>query len=117
MKFLIDRCAGRRLAEWLRQMGHDVIESRERGVDPGDRLLLEWAAAEGRILVTMDKDFGDFIFVEKARHSGMVRLPDVSAAKRIELMDKILRSRSRELSERAILTVRGGRIRISRSPS
>jgi len=105
VKFLIDRCAGRRLAEWLRQMGHDVIESRERGADPGDRLLLEWAVAEDRILVTMDKDFGDFIFVEKARHSGMVRLPDVSAEKRIELMDKILRSRSRELSERAILYV------------
>lgn len=57
MRFLIDRCAGRRLADWLRQQGHDVVESRERGRDPGDRTLLEWAAAEERVLVTMDKDF------------------------------------------------------------
>ena len=28
MKFLIDRCAGRLLADWLRQQGHDVVESR-----------------------------------------------------------------------------------------
>jgi Domain of unknown function (DUF5615) len=52
VKFLIDRCAGHRLAEWLRAQGHDVVESRERGPDPGDRVLLEWAGAEDRILVT-----------------------------------------------------------------
>ena len=44
MKFLIDRCAGRLLADWLRDQGHDVVESRELGPDPGDRALLEWAA-------------------------------------------------------------------------
>jgi predicted nuclease of predicted toxin-antitoxin system len=59
MKFLIDRCAGRLLAEWLRQEGHDVVESRELGADPGDRILLEWAARDGRILVTIDTDFGE----------------------------------------------------------
>ncbi|MGH8521772.1 MAG: DUF5615 family PIN-like protein, partial [Gammaproteobacteria bacterium] len=53
MKFLIDRCAGHRLSEWLRAQGHDVVESRERGPDPGDRVLLEWARAEDRILVTI----------------------------------------------------------------
>ena len=40
MRFLIDRCAGRLIADWLRDEGHDVVESRERGVDPGDDLLL-----------------------------------------------------------------------------
>ena len=62
MKFLVDRCAGRRLATWLQSQGHDIVESRDRGLDPGDRVLLQWAAAEGRVLVTMDKDFGEFIF-------------------------------------------------------
>ena len=37
MKFLVDRCAGRKLAEWLRSQGHDVLESRALGPDPGDR--------------------------------------------------------------------------------
>jgi hypothetical protein len=31
MRFLIDRCAGRLLADWLRTQGHDVVESRELG--------------------------------------------------------------------------------------
>jgi predicted nuclease of predicted toxin-antitoxin system len=116
VRFLIDRCAGRRLADWLRDQGHEVVESRERGADPGDRTLLEWAASERRILVTMDKDFGQFIFAENAPHSGLVRLPDVPATRRIELMGRLLRNYTRELAEGAILTVRGERIRISRLP-
>ena len=42
MKFLIDRCAGQLLADWLRKQGHDVVESRELGPDPGDRALLDF---------------------------------------------------------------------------
>lgn len=30
MRFLIDRCAGRQVADWLRREGHDVVESQER---------------------------------------------------------------------------------------
>lgn len=62
MRFLIDRCAGKTLADWLRQRGHDVLESQEGGADPGDRNLLVWAVSERRVLVTMDKDFGKLIF-------------------------------------------------------
>lgn len=46
----------------------------------------------------------------------MVRLPDVPAARRIELMNRLLRDHTGELAEGAVLTVRGERIRISRFP-
>jgi predicted nuclease of predicted toxin-antitoxin system len=98
----------------LRAKGHDVVESRERGPDPGDRVLLEWARAEDRILVTMDKDFGAFIFIDKAPHCGVIRLPDVPADRRIRLMGKVLGDHGTALLEQAIVTVRGGRIRVSR---
>jgi len=100
---------------WLRRGGHDVVESRERGRDPGDRELLRWAAAEDRILVTMDKDFGEFIFRESVEHHGLIRLPDVPAERRILLVERLLVDHARELSEHASVTIRGGRIRISRS--
>lgn len=116
MKFLIDRCAGMRLAAWLREQGHDVVEARDRGPDPGDRMLLAWANTEGRVLVTMDKDFGEFVFVEGSGHAGLIRLPDVPAQQRIALMEAVLKRHVRDLEERAIVTVRGGRIRISRYP-
>jgi predicted nuclease of predicted toxin-antitoxin system len=115
VRFLIDRCAGRRLANWLRQQGHDVVEARERSPDPGDRALLELAASQDRILVTMDKDFGELVFLGRASHCGLVRLPDVPAEPRIALMERVLGAHAGDLAERAIVTVRGGRIRISRT--
>lgn len=116
MKFLVDRCAGRRLAEWLVQNGHDVVGAWEQSPDPGDQALLEWAAAENRVLVTLDTDFGNLVFLHGLRHSGLIRLPDVLADKRIELITQLLSRHSQEIAEGAIVTVKSGRIRISRVP-
>lgn len=117
MRFLVDRCAGRRLAEWLRRAGHDVLEARELGADPGDRALLQLAEAEGRILITIDADFGELIYLHDAPHAGLVRLPDVPAEQRIKLMAEVIRGHRQALDTHAIVTIRGGRIRISRPPS
>ena len=117
MRFLVDRCAGRRLAEWLRSQSHDVLEARELGPDPGDRALLERAAAEGRILVTIDTDFGELVYVEQVSHAGLVRLPDVPAERRIALMAEVLERHQHALETQAIITIRSGRSRISRPPS
>ena len=115
MRFLIDRCAGRVIADWLRAAGHDVVEASERGADPGDRVLLECAAAESRVLVTIDTDFGQLLFLHKVAHSGLVRLPDVPAVQRVEIMNDLLTRFSQDLEDRAIITVRGGRVRISKA--
>lgn len=116
MRFLIDRCAGSLVARWLRSKGHDVIESRERGPDPGDQALLEWAANESRILITIDTDFGQLIFHEGISHSGLIRLPDVRANERLHILEDLLGRFSDELQEACIITVKGGRVRLSRSP-
>lgn len=116
MRFLVDRCAGRRLADWLRGQGHDVVESSALGPDPGDRALLERAATEDRILVTIDTDFGELVYVQDVPHAGLVRLPDVPAARRIVLMAEVLERHRQALETRAVVTVRGGRIRLSHPP-
>ena len=116
MRFLIDRCAGRLLADWLREQGHDVVESRELGPDPGDRALLEWATKETRILVTIDTDFGALIYLENLPHAGLVRLTDVPARERQLIIQDLLTRYETQLQGAAIITVRGGRIRISKGP-
>ena len=116
MRFLIDRCAGQLLADWLRQQGHDVVDSRELGPDPGDRALLEWAAKETRILVTIDTDLGELIYLENISHAGLVRLPDAPASERQLIIQDLLTRYETELQDAAIITVRGGRIRISKGP-
>lgn len=116
MRFLINRCAGTRLAEWLRKDGHDVVEAREREPDPGDEALLQWAASEARILVTNDKDFGEFVFRDAMAHCGLIRLPDVPAEQRIAIVAQVLARHANDLLGRAVVTIRGGRIRVSKSP-
>jgi predicted nuclease of predicted toxin-antitoxin system len=114
MKFLVDRCAGATLARWLREKGHDVLEARERGPEPGDEELLTLAVDEGRVLVTLDKDFGTLIFAEGRPHAGIVRLPDVPAAERVALFERLLATHEKNMGGGAVVTVRGSRVRISR---
>jgi predicted nuclease of predicted toxin-antitoxin system len=116
MKFLVDRCAGVRLAQWLREQGHDVVESRELGADPGDRVLLQLAADEQRILVTIDTDFGQLVFAGDVPHCGLIRLPDVPAERRIALVADLLARHALDLEKQAIVTVRAGRVRIAYPP-
>jgi predicted nuclease of predicted toxin-antitoxin system len=115
LKFLVDRCAGQRLATWLQAQGHDVCVSREQEPDPGDAALLQMAADDGRILVTIDSDFGTLVYLLHAAHAGIIRLPDVPAGAGIALMEDLLTRHGSELSQ-SIVTIRRGRIRISRPP-
>ena len=112
----MDRCAGRRLAEWLQGEGHDIVEARTLGADPGDRALLELAASENRVLITIDTDFGELVYLHDLPHAGLVRLPDVPAERRIALMAAVIDHHGQALGERAIVTIRGERIRISLPP-
>jgi predicted nuclease of predicted toxin-antitoxin system len=56
------------------------------------------------------------VFLENAPHCGLIRLPDVPAKERLRLIEDLLTRFFTELEESAIITVRGGRVRISRSP-
>ena len=114
MNFLVDRCAGRRLTQWLQSQGHDALDGRELGPDPGDRALLERAVSENRILITMDKDFGELIHLHGRPHTGLIRLPEVRMAQRITLVEDLILNHRQALNERAIIIVTSGRIRISR---
>lgn len=117
MKFLVDRCAGRRLAEWLRRQGHDVREAREGPPDPGDAALLQSATEQGRILLTTDTDFAALVYLTGVPHAGIIRLPDVTARERIALMEQVLARHGESDLAGAIVTVRGSRIRFSRRPA
>ena len=48
------------MADWLRSAGHDAVHVRELGLsDAPDREIFERAAANSRIVVTFDLDFGE----------------------------------------------------------
>jgi predicted nuclease of predicted toxin-antitoxin system len=93
-----------------------VREATEVAPDPGDQALLLWAVREQRIVVTIDSDFGLLVFHRNQPHTGIVRLPDVPASKRIVLMAQVIERYPQELAAAAILTVGTERVRISQAP-
>lgn len=62
MRFLVDECVGPSVVRWLRENNHDASSAFEDCRGWEDERILEKACIEGRIVVTMDKDFGDMIF-------------------------------------------------------
>ena len=80
--------------------------------DPGDLELLRRAHAEQRVLVTLDKDFGELAVVKGEPHSGIVRLVDFSARLQGPTCSRVLALHSEDLTRGAIITVEPGRIRV-----
>lgn len=64
MRFLADENLPGRLVAALRAAGHDVAWVRTEAPGSDDRTVLARAVAEGRILLTFDKDFGDLAVAE-----------------------------------------------------
>jgi len=94
-----------------------VLESRTLGPDPGDRELLKIASEQRRTLITLDTDFGQLVYLDRVSHSGIIRLPDVPSERRIKLMEALLREHSQDLDAGAIITIKGERVRVSKSPA
>lgn len=114
MRFLVDVCVGRSLANWLQENGHDVISVRDRDPKMSDEAILHWGFSDDRIIITLDKDFGFLSVYKQIPHPGIIRLPSVPAFKFQEITKRILAHHAHDLESRSIITVRGERIRIRR---
>ncbi|MBI4231036.1 MAG: hypothetical protein HY608_09405 [Planctomycetes bacterium] len=71
---------------------------------------------EGRVLVTLDKDFGARIYRDAEAHAGLVRLPDLPGAGRVRALAQAVERHAQDLEHGAVVTVRGGWIRVSNPP-
>jgi predicted nuclease of predicted toxin-antitoxin system len=76
---LLNTCVSHYAQVELKSAGHDVLQPGESESDPGDEEILSQAHREKRVLVTLDKDFGEPAIVHGKGHSGIVRLVGVSA--------------------------------------
>ncbi len=68
MKFLVDECTGTSVVACLRGEGHDAVAVVEVMPEADDEEILDRAVAEGRIVVTNDKDFGEMVFRSGLAH-------------------------------------------------
>jgi predicted nuclease of predicted toxin-antitoxin system len=75
-------------------------------------MILARANQEGRVLVTLDKDFGELGVLRNVPHQGIVRLVNFRSHQQGRACAEILAHYASELARAAIITAEPGRIRI-----
>jgi predicted nuclease of predicted toxin-antitoxin system len=117
LRFLADVNLGRGAVLWLRASGYDTVFVRD--IDPrmSDTAILDLAVAEGRIVITMDTDFGELIYRSGKPYAGIVllRMPDAGREEKIAILHRILSNHADELSGHFVV-YKAGRLRIRRRP-
>ena len=116
MRFLVDECTGPKVVEWLRGQGHEVFSVFEeaRGLE-GDEVIHK-AYAEGRLLITNDKDFGEKVYRQRRPHRSVIfmRLEDERAANKIEVLRRLLDVYADRLTD-SFVVVTDSRVRFARA--
>ncbi|MGE0213797.1 MAG: DUF5615 family PIN-like protein [Parvibaculaceae bacterium] len=74
MRWLADECVDSAIVTLLRQAGHDVVYVAEEAAGETDDAVLDRASREQRILLTEDKDFGEFAFRSRIDSPAIVLL-------------------------------------------
>ena len=105
MKLLLDTCISPRTLKALEAAGHDAVWTGNWPADPGDEVILDTAYKESRILITLDKDFGELAVVFGKPHCGIVRLVDIRPELQTHACETVLERYSDVLAAGAIVTV------------
>ena len=112
MRLLLDACVSLTALDHLAGAGHDVEWVGNWAQDPGDTEILRRAVAEDRVLVTLDRDFGELAIVHGAPHRGIVRLVGFASREQGEACSRSLRQYAEDLARGAIVTVERARVRV-----
>lgn len=113
MKFLLDENIGKKIANFLNNLGYSTYRLRE--INPGieDFAVLELAISINAVVVTSDKDFGELVFKEGYPHTGVIllRLKDQSSENKIKALKKVL-STNKDLRNFLVVTARKAEFKI-----
>lgn len=120
MKFLIDQNRSPRLAELLRNGGHDAVHTLELGLEraPDDELLA-LAASQERIIVSGDTDFGALLALRDRRSPSVVLFRSrltFTADDQFALIRDHLDDIAPDLDAGAVVVITDDRIRVRRLP-
>jgi predicted nuclease of predicted toxin-antitoxin system len=99
VRFLFDAGVGRIVEEWFIQAGFDVKSVRNLDPSLEDTKILQLAALEDRLVVTMDKDFGELVYRSGMAHAGilLLRMEDADGASKLNVMRTIIENHGNEI--------------------
>ncbi|SMP41967.1 Predicted nuclease, contains PIN domain, potential toxin-antitoxin system component [Desulfonatronum zhilinae] len=99
LKFLVDVSTGKAVETYLRSKGHDVRAVRDIDSRMEDEEIIRLAVDEQRMIVTMDKDFGELVYHCLMKHFGilLLRLENETSAEKLRILKYILENHSSQL--------------------
>ncbi len=119
MRFLVDNALSPKLAEGLRQAGHDAVHLREIGRQSApDSEVLARAIDEARIIISSDMDFGDLLAARELARPSVILFRRVERVtnSRLALLLKNLAAISVDLERGSIVILESSRMRIRSLP-
>ncbi len=94
LKFLIDVGVGIGIENYLHQEGYDTKTVRE--IDPSmeDEEIIRTGVLENRMIVTMDKDFGELVYHSSMEHCGvlLLRLENANGSEKLQVVKHIMKN-------------------------
>jgi len=92
IRFLVDVGVSKKVEDWLSENGYDVKSARKINPRAKDSEILQLAVSESRLVITMDKGFGELVYNSGMKHSGVLilRLEDADAEEKANVVRKIL---------------------------
>ena len=94
LKFLVDVGVGKGIERYLHEEGYDAKAVRD--IDPcmEDEEIIRTAVSENRMVITMDKDFGELVYHSSMEHSGvlLLRLEDATGAEKLQVVKHIMKN-------------------------
>ena len=96
LKFLVDVGVGKGIEKYLLEEGYDTKVV--RNIDPRmeDEEIIRTAISENRMIITMDKDFGELVCHSSMEHSGvlLLRLEDATGSEKLLVVKHIMKNYS-----------------------
>lgn len=101
MKFILDVGVGKKVENYLRNEGYEVISILDKDHSMKDEAILDIAVQAGGMVITMDKDFGELVYRDKRVHNGvlLLRLEDATGQEKVEVIKLILQNHINELED------------------
>ena len=120
MRFLLDENLSPLLAGLLAAGGHDTVHVRDLGLlTAADRLVLERARTDRRVLISADTDFGELLAASGALLPSVILLrreTDRSASSQAGLILANLGQVAADIEAGAIVVLESTRVRVRRLP-
>lgn len=113
MRFLADENVPRVVIERLRAEGHDVMSVAETNPSVPDDEILNVAEADGRILITGDRDFGEMVVRQRLELRGvlLLELDRLTNMMRADAIADVVSAHGERLAGHLVV-VEPGRVRI-----